>query len=534
MKKVQMGKINKNNAMKNNPNLTSHGITLTSLIIYITIMFVVLAIIMRVTTYFTRNINDVADTTFEEEFEKFNMYMLQETGKSGNGVYKISENKITFADENIIEYKTETNEIFYNEIKLCKNIDTCSFEMNTEENQIIVDITIKGIRKQGINYLTFKSKLPSSYQEVEYIESTGTQWITTEISASRLITAEIDTMFTEQTSSSQILLGCSDNAGNWVGQNSQKYATGASHTINIISSNRKVLNVNFNSNSLELEIDGLTSTRIGTHVNTGYYNIFGINNLYLSKARLYGIKIKEINIVINDFIPCYRISDGEIGLYDVINDKFYTKSGTGVFQKGENVNTEKHTQKENIYIISSRIPKTYQEVEYIESTGTQWINTEISASRLITAEIDTMFTEQTDSSQILLGCSDSAANWVGQNSNKYATGSSNTINVSSNTRKTLTVDFNSNSIDLKIDELANTRTGTHDITGYYNVFGMGNNFSSKARLYGIKVRENGIMLGNFIPCYRKSDNEIGLYDIRNDVFYTNSGTGVFIKGPEVY
>ena len=38
------------------------------------------------------------------------------------------------------------------------------------------------------------------------------------------------------------------------------------------------------------------------------------------------------------------------------------------------------------------------------------------------------------------------------------------------------------------------------------------------------------LIRNYIPCYRKSDNEIGLYDIVNNVFYTNQGTGVFLKG----
>ena len=92
MKKTQMNK---------------KGITLTSLIIYITIMFVVLAIIMRVTTYYTKNMSDVADTSFEEEFEKFNMYMLQETNKSGNYVADVSEdnNSITFTDGNTITFQ---------------------------------------------------------------------------------------------------------------------------------------------------------------------------------------------------------------------------------------------------------------------------------------------------------------------------------------------------------------------------------------------------------------------------------------------
>ena len=34
-------------------------------------------------------------------------------------------------------------------------------------------------------------------------------------------------------------------------------------------------------------------------------------------------------------------------------------------------------------------------------------------------------------------------------------------------------------------------------------------------------------------CYRKSDGVIGMYDIENDVFYTNDGTGTFAKGQDI-
>lgn len=34
-------------------------------------------------------------------------------------------------------------------------------------------------------------------------------------------------------------------------------------------------------------------------------------------------------------------------------------------------------------------------------------------------------------------------------------------------------------------------------------------------------------------CYRKADGVIGMYDIANDIFYTNSGTGTFAKGADI-
>ena len=44
---------------------------------------------------------------------------------------------------------------------------------------------------------------------------------------------------------------------------------------------------------------------------------------------------------------------------------------------------------------------------------------------------------------------------------------------------------------------------------------------------------DGTPLRNFVPCYRKSDGVIGLYDTVGKTFYINKGTGAFTKGANV-
>ena len=41
------------------------------------------------------------------------------------------------------------------------------------------------------------------------------------------------------------------------------------------------------------------------------------------------------------------------------------------------------------------------------------------------------------------------------------------------------------------------------------------------------------MLCNLIPCYRKADSVVGMYDTVAKVFRTNVGTGTFTKGADV-
>lgn len=53
------------------------------------------------------------------------------------------------------------------------------------------------------------------------------------------------------------------------------------------------------------------------------------------------------------------------------------------------------------------------------------------------------------------------------------------------------------------------------------------------QLGGFKIYENNVLVKDFIPCYRKSDNEIGMYDTIGKQFYTNQGTGTFTKGGDI-
>lgn len=52
-------------------------------------------------------------------------------------------------------------------------------------------------------------------------------------------------------------------------------------------------------------------------------------------------------------------------------------------------------------------------------------------------------------------------------------------------------------------------------------------------LYAFNIKRYGKTIIELIPCYRKSDKEIGLYDIVNDIFYTNQGSGQFTKGNDL-
>ena len=62
---------------------------------------------------------------------------------------------------------------------------------------------------------------------------------------------------------------------------------------------------------------------------------------------------------------------------------------------------------------------------------------------------------------------------------------------------------------------------------------LNNRSTNPTNIYECAIWDNNILLKKFIPCYRKSDDVIGMYDVVNGVFYTNAGTGTFTKGNDI-
>lgn len=198
------------------------------------------------------------------------------------------------------------------------------------------------------NYILFwiykrKNKLPIEYQEVEYIESTGTQYIDTEITLlnSENWKIQCDIMYSEYTESRQ--LNGSVSAGYYFGINTNGYyemGTG-SYISNVLASLDKFDNIilsNNKENSVKTlnvnNVDIMTRTSSGNSSYNSYIFATSGNSKNYSK-----MKLKKYILIIDDvtsleLIPCYKKSDNTIGLYDIVNNKFYINKGTGNFIKG--------------------------------------------------------------------------------------------------------------------------------------------------------------------------------------------------------
>lgn len=79
----------------------------------------------------------------------------------------------------------------------------------------------------------------------------------------------------------------------------------------------------------------------------------------------------------------------------------------------------------------------------------------------------------------------------------------------------------------KINDTPLTLCRRADIPNYANS-------ATHARIYDFSVKANGTIVAKYVPCYRKSDNKPGMYDLVSGTFFVNQDTGEdFTVGPDV-
>ena len=235
-------------------------------------------------------------------------------------------------------------------------------------------------------------RLPSGYQEVEYIENTGTQYIITDLLFPKdLENPKIEWGFMHigDVSGDNMVFGYMNNGAVYFeiyGSITKIYGSTGQKRYRAIADNNLAKN---------MLITGLmtkdTITLNGTsHAANDNYSltqdvlpmaIFAWkdkgNVNYINKgARIYYLRFYDGNTKMADYVPCYRKSDGEIGMYDTVTKTFYTNSGKGTFLKGADITR----YIDNVSVLDTR-RKILLNTPYIDTNVGDLItfNTDLSA-----------------------------------------------------------------------------------------------------------------------------------------------------------
>ena len=375
---------------------------------------------------------------------------------------------------------------------------------------------------------------------LDYVKSTGTQWVSIGLTPSRTMTFDVD------------LDWISGNTA--IGQNhydlyplkmesgsvcSAWWGSGWANTgVRQDTGRHRFVVTTVDSQKVSTRVDGGEAAQSGGTSSRGDvkpYDLYVFGSHVgptanqsgdLSTMKLYGLKIYGANgALARDYVP--GIKDNVVGLYDRAGDKFYS-SGSG-------------TPLEAGPVIDRSKPDAF--VEYVQANGNQYVDTGVDGRANIKSEMDAEWTE----GNCLLGSHSGGGNQnlclllqnlSGIGGQAGNSGEAKSL-VSLNAVRHLMVSeaMGGEKFKVTVDGGTPATSGGNVSTGLNNgrsiwVFASNNSGSpwgnSKGKVYGLKLWRTGAdgvcrIQRHFIPCVK--DNRAGLYDaVSGVIFYSHSGT----------
>lgn len=185
------------------------------------------------------------------------------------------------------------------------------------------------------------------------------------------------------------------------------------------------------------------------------------------------------------------------------------------------------------------LPSGYTELEYIKSSGTQYLDSGVTFEKTDTVEFEILWTVTPPSSgtyvcgnyymQVGMGTSGYGI-YAASNTKAYGTKDRMRVTFASVQETLLVNDAQVFTHDWSGQNLSNVKLGILKLGMEGNAW-----YSSapvSAKVYSCTIKKGGALVRNFIPC-KNAAGIIGLWDDVNSVFYQNAGSGVFTAGPEV-
>lgn len=385
----------------------------------------------------------------------------------------------------------------------------------------------------GNKFKYINSDLP--YTRVEYLQCTGTQYLA-DVTLAEQYKIKYDIA---PSSSNGTYMNLFDNYSNvpMMRIDGNMYLeTNLTHSNEImlnVDTRYKILNDNINGNHTYIN-DSLVYNYEVVSGSSFKVTLLHRNGKECFRGKIYRITIYNNVTKVHDLIPVILKETGQAGMWDLKTETFYANQGTGTFGVGAQIPNEAHF-----------------EIEYLKSTGTQYIDTGIIASNSMTYELK--FTHTSHGGAVFGAWNDSTDRTLFLSihavSNYYDYYAYNT-NYNSYANYGLSADnkpiiatWDGSSINLYNSSMSLLKGKTAS----YPDFTTGLNFhlfgikypatvdvaANSVSIYYCKIWQNGVLVRDLIPVKLVSDDTVCMYDKVNDEYYTNKGTGSFIGGGEI-
>lgn len=392
----------------------------------------------------------------------------------------------------------------------------------------------------------------AAYTQLTWLESTGGQFIDTGVTFtdSHGFAVTYQTTGTAISGGNQIVCGSRSSSGDtrcMVGSNTHgngnNYAYigwNALHTrIVIRDESEGTATINY-MNSRTWDCRGQLSGDLEAALaaQTGSFYLFAGNMAYSGgsrigcRCRIMAFTMTRGNEVVMDLIPVRRKVDGKPGMYDVLNDVFYVNQGSMDFVEGEPL-----------------FPDGYIGLDFIESTGTQYINTGVKCVSNVTMQAQVYNARPASkhfmgartayqqnalglSFQIESGSEGYCIAWGSKLVQKLL-GPSKVEGVGDRFHEFYFGGKYRRVDDLFHPEAFSDQNFATDLDVF--VFAVNNNGTPHSqtpsiRVSSLKMYKNGSLVRDYIPMMPTNSLAPGLYDLQNNVFYGNVGTGQFLAG----
>lgn len=381
--------------------------------------------------------------------------------------------------------------------------------------------------------------LPAGFQRVEFLQSTGTQWINTGVLPANEMEFECKFTFTSLVSSNLTIIGSRDGDkrcqpigvynNRWSASLGGSYdANGTSVSANtpymitstITNGQTITINVNGSQASTCTSTTGLPAQELYIFGRNFYGNTDPVDSRV--NGRLYFLKIKSNDTLVRDFIPCIDPL-GVPCMYDLVERKPYYNAGTGTFTVGRQV-----------------IP-----VEYLESSGTQWLKTDYTLTANTKIDIAFSPNQQTTANLWVIGSYVASNKLTGV---RITGGTTIDCYINTTISKTVSGSNIGNKYQAVLDgkwtvngsegTAVTVSAGLSPLTLFgWNASTTANTYSisglCSTKIYHCKIWDNGTLVRDFIPC--KDENNVGfMFDKVSGTCYLNAGTGSFIVGENKY
>lgn len=191
----------------------------------------------------------------------------------------------------------------------------------------------------------------------------------------------------------------------------------------------------------------------------------------------------------------------------------------------------------------SRLPKGYTELEHIESTGTQYIDTGFvpdgNTRVIMDVQLTSIGSVENSSNAVFFGsrATVSSQNYsmmcaAGALRTGYNKTNESPFSIDPLTRVTIDKDGETTTIN---GETHSFTAATFEAPGNMYLLALNQKgtlrWLASAKLYSCQVYDNGTLVRDYVPCINPS-GVVGLYDMANGVFYADAAGGAFIAGSE--